>query len=83
MDGYGDFSVGSKANYKNVAAHRVAYELTYGPIPEGLSVLHHCDNPACPRPDHLFTGTQLDNMRDMIAKGRHRNGSIAKRERGP
>lgn len=51
-------------------AHRVAWELENGPIPTGMQVLHKCDNKKCVRPDHLFIGTQLDNMRDMIAKGR-------------
>jgi hypothetical protein len=51
-------------------AHRVMWAIVNGPIPPGLQVLHHCDNPPCVRPEHLFLGTQLDNMRDMIAKGR-------------
>jgi hypothetical protein len=55
-------------------AHRYAWELTYGPIPEGLSVLHRCDVPRCVRPDHLFLGTQADNLADMTAKGRRSAG---------
>lgn len=55
-------------------AHRVAWELANGPIPDGLFVLHHCDNRACVRPDHLFLGTQGDNVRDMYAKGRGHGG---------
>jgi hypothetical protein len=62
-DGYGV--------YKKLRAHRVAYELAFGPIPDGLSVLHHCDNPPCVNPARLFLGTQSDNMRDCYRKGRN------------
>ena len=64
--GYGSHRYQGKA-YR---AHRLAYLLTYGTLPSDLNVCHHCDNPGCVRPDHLFLGTQADNMRDMIAKGR-------------
>jgi len=55
-------------------AHRFAWQLARGPIPEDMCVLHHCDVPACVRVDHLYLGTRADNNADMIAKGRKRNG---------
>lgn len=51
-------------------AHRMAWELTYGRIPAKLFVCHHCDNPPCVRPDHLFLGTAKDNTQDAVRKGR-------------
>ena len=51
-------------------AHRVVWEDEYGPIPDGILVCHLCDNPPCVRPDHLFLGTQKDNIADMLEKGR-------------
>ena len=56
---------------KSIKAHRVAYSVWVGEIPTGLSVLHHCDNSGCINPDHLFLGTQDDNVQDMISKKRH------------
>jgi HNH endonuclease/Helix-turn-helix domain len=67
-DGYG-IVIRSR---KNWLAHRYAFTLTYGPIPDGLVVCHACDVRPCVRPDHLALGTQIDNMTDMAQKGRAR-----------
>lgn len=70
-DGYG---VLRGANGKQLRAHRASWLLTFGEIPEGMRVCHHCDNPICVRPEHLFLGSDLDNAADKIAKGRDARG---------
>lgn len=68
--GYGGINYQGKKIY----VHRLAWILKRGTIPKGLHVLHHCDNPPCVNPDHLFLGTNDDNIRDCIVKGRQRGG---------
>lgn len=60
-----------RLNRKKTTINRVAFVKAFGPIPEGLHVLHKCDVRMCINPEHLFLGTQVDNMKDMCDKGRH------------
>jgi hypothetical protein len=66
-DGYGSINIGQG---KTSLVHRLAYTYWKGEIPEGMFVCHHCDNPPCINPDHLFLGTNQDNMNDKMLKGR-------------
>ncbi len=64
--GYGRIRVDNQ----HIRAHRLSYQIHFGEIPAGLHVLHHCDNPACVNPDHLYVGTDKDNARDRVVRGR-------------
>lgn len=84
-EGYG--VIWEKEAQKNKPAHRWAWEKFFGPIPSGFCICHHCDNPPCINPDHLFLGTNVDNTRDRTLKGRTasgpRNGAHTHPERRP
>ena len=70
-DGRGQISVLGKSH----TAPRISWMIHRGEIPPGICVLHSCDNPECTRPDHLFLGTQLDNIDDCARKNRFRSGT--------
>lgn len=75
--GYGMFNITKR---EPISAHRMAWKLTYGDIPKGLCVCHHCDNKPCCRPDHLFLGTIADNNKDMVKKGRCKSRGLPGRK---
>ena len=77
--GYGQIKQ-ARSN-KKILAHRLSYQINRGPIPDGAVVLHKCDNTRCVNPDHLFLGTQSDNMLDAMRKGRLKEPPLAAKER--
>src|SRR5258708_3006328 len=74
--GYGLLHKSGRRHRSPYRAHRLSWELAYGPIPDDLCVLHRCDVRACVRPDHLFLGSRADNQADMREKHRGRNGGL-------
>lgn len=82
-NGYGAVKRVVNGQKRMWGAHRYQWAMYNGPIPDNLLVLHKCDNPRCINPEHLFLGTQFDNIRDMIAKGRQDfMGMLASRRTG-
>jgi len=81
--GYGQTKIGGRSG-KLILSHRLSWVINFGEIPEGLHVCHKCDNPSCVNPNHLFLGTNLDNIKDRVSKGRsHRIWLKVDREKQP
>ena len=76
--GYGHLKIGEKL----IRAHRLAWELAYGPIPKGVYVLHTCDTPPCILPWHLYLGTHYDNVQDRLRAGHDHNTNKSQCKRG-
>lgn len=73
-DGYGVLRAGKVDGYRTQGAHRISFQLAGGTIPEGKSVCHTCDNPGCVNPNHLWVGSNQDNVDDSVRKGRWTRG---------
>jgi hypothetical protein len=77
--GYGTL----KDSKRKISSHRLSYELHFGALPKGVFVCHHCDNPPCCNPKHLFIGSHSDNLKDMASKGRGRKNYDINGESNP
>lgn len=78
-NGYGVYGIGYKEGHTcAIRPHRISYFLKHGGLSPDVDVLHKCDNTMCVNPDHLFTGNQLDNIADMVAKNRHVKGTMTR-----
>lgn len=84
-NGYGRLIIGSRTlgTRRSVSAHRYSFEIFKGAIPNELFVCHHCDNPSCVNPDHLFVGTRQDNVDDRERKGRNIKPPLYSSEQHP
>lgn len=84
-DGYGLVCLGRRPDGRqlNDYAHRAAYRLSVGPIPDGLVIRHACDTPRCCNPDHLLLGTQAENIEDARKQGKYRAAALARWARAP